>query len=67
MGAKTLWIGDIESWMDENYIMELFQGIAQITSVKLIRDKIKGTPVGYGFVEFPNHEVAKKVHVNLNG
>jgi RNA recognition motif-containing protein len=53
--------------MDENYIMDLFQGIAQIQSVKLIRDKVKGTPVGYGFVEFPNHEIAKKVHINLNG
>ena len=35
--------------------------------MKLIRDKIKGTPVGYGFVEFPNYEIAKNVYVNLNG
>jgi hypothetical protein len=28
VGAKTLWIGDIEPWMDENYISSLFQGIA---------------------------------------
>jgi len=34
--------------------------------VKLIRDKIKGTPVGYGFVEFPNYEIAKNVYENLN-
>lgn len=52
--------------MDENYIQNLFSGIASITSVKLIRDKIKGTPVGYGFVEFPNYEIAKNVYVNLN-
>jgi hypothetical protein len=24
VGAKTLWIGDIEQWMDENYISSLF-------------------------------------------
>jgi len=24
LGAKTLWIGDIEPWMDENYISTLF-------------------------------------------
>ena len=35
--------------------------------MKLIRDKVKGTPVGYGFVEFPNHEIAKNVYVSLNG
>ena len=27
VGAKTLWIGDIEPWMDENYISSLFQGV----------------------------------------
>lgn len=35
--------------------------------MKLIRDKVKGTPVGYGFVEFPNYEIAKNVYINLNG
>jgi hypothetical protein len=24
LGAKTLWIGDIEPWMDEAYIQNLF-------------------------------------------
>ena len=53
--------------MDEHYISGLFNGIASIQSVKLIRDKLKGTPVGYGFVEFPNHEIAKNVFISLNG
>ena len=34
--------------------------------MKLIRDKIKGTPVGYGFVEFQTHDVAKNVYMTLN-
>lgn len=25
--AKTLWIGDIEPWMDDNYITGLFTGV----------------------------------------
>lgn len=45
----------------------MFQPYASVSSVKLIRDKVKGTPVGYGFVEFPNYEIAKNVYVNLNG
>jgi len=28
---------------------------------------MKGTPVGYGFVEFPNHDIAKNVYLTLNG
>ncbi|CDW85906.1 uncharacterized rna-binding isoform 2 [Stylonychia lemnae] len=66
-GSKTLWIGDIEPWMDESYTSNLFNGIALVVSVKLIRDKNKGTPVGYGFVEFASHDIAKQVFQNLNG
>ena len=29
IGAKTLWIGDIETWMDEQYIMGLFNKVSQ--------------------------------------
>ena len=31
IGAKTLWIGDIEAWMDESYISSLFTGVSQPT------------------------------------
>jgi len=27
IGAKTLWIGDVEPWMDENYMAGLFAGV----------------------------------------
>ena len=65
--SKTLWIGDIEPWMTEQDVSRMFENIAQVVSVKLIRDKIKGLPVGYGFVEFPNFDVAKEVFTTLNG
>lgn len=42
IGAKTLWIGDIETWMDETYIQDIFGKVAVISNVKLIRDKLKG-------------------------
>ena len=51
--CKTLWIGDIEQWMDESYIQSLFQGLgnsspltslASVTSVKLIKDRVAGLP-----------------------
>ncbi len=40
--------------MDENAVAAQFDNIATVTKVKLIKDKVKGTPVGYGFVEFPD-------------
>ena len=38
-----------------------FVQIASISSVRLIRDKEKRTLLGYGFLEFPNYEIAEKV------
>jgi hypothetical protein len=32
-----------------------------VTGVKLIRDKVKGNPVGYGFVEFNDAFTAREV------
>lgn len=59
--GKSLWIGDVEPWMNENDIAAQFNKIAQVTNVKLIKDKQSGKPVGYGFVEFPDYETARDV------
>lgn len=85
-GAKTLWIGDVEAWMDEAYITSLFAGVKftclylnrllQYSQSNLfeIRSKevllvflVTFNSLGYGFVEFPNHEIAKNVYMTLNG
>lgn len=64
---KTLWVGDVENWMDESYIANLFCKFGPVQSVKIIRDKNSGTPMGYGFVEFGSHEIAARVLQLLNG
>lgn len=65
--SKSLWIGDIESWMDENYIANLFCQVGAVANVKIIRDKNSGAPMGYGFVEFTSHEAAARVLQLFNG
>ena len=64
---KTLWVGDIEKWMDENYLIGLFKDVGSINSVKIIRDKNTNLPMGYGFVEFSSHEIAARVLQLYNG
>ena len=59
--SRTLWIGDVEPSMNEGHIAAQFNNIATVTNVKLIRDKVKGTPVGYGFVEFADWQTARDV------
>lgn len=58
---KTIWVGDIEKWMDENYLRGLFKDVGSISSVKIIRDKNTNLPMGYGFVEFTSHDIAARV------
>lgn len=51
-------MGDIEHWMDENYISSLYNHTGGLASVKVIRDKNTGLPAGYSFIEFTNHDLA---------
>jgi len=65
--SRTLWIGDIGPYIDENFLHSLFAHTGEVTQVKVIRDKNTGLSAGYGFVEFANHYAAKRVLEVLNG
>nr|CAB3494116.1 unnamed protein product [Digitaria exilis]CAB3499091.1 unnamed protein product [Digitaria exilis] len=65
--ARTLWIGDLQYWMDENYLYSCFSQAGEVISVKIIRNKQTGQPEGYGFIEFGNHALAEQVLQNYNG
>ncbi|XP_019443147.1 PREDICTED: polyadenylate-binding protein RBP47C'-like isoform X1 [Lupinus angustifolius] len=58
---KTVWVGDLYHWMDENYLHRCFASIGEISSIKVIRNKHTGLSEGYGFVEFSSHATAEKV------
>jgi RNA recognition motif-containing protein len=58
---RTIWVGDIESWMDEKYFVDIFGKSATVVKVKIIRDKITNVPLGYAFVEFESHEAATNI------
>lgn len=58
---KTLWVGDLHHWMDENYLHRCFASTGEIFSIKVIRNKQTCQTEGYGFVEFTSHGTAEKV------
>ena len=64
---RTLWIGDLGYWMDENFLYSLFAGTGTVTSVKIIRSKATNVSEGYGFIEFSSHEAASQVRTSLTG
>lgn len=63
---NTLWMGELEPWLDEIAIKKIWSVYGENVSVKLIRDKFSGTHAGYCFVEFANSAAAAKA-LSLNG
>ncbi|KAL5711009.1 Polyadenylate-binding protein rbp47b' [Ranunculus cassubicifolius] len=64
---RTLWIGDLQFWIDENYLNTCFAHTNEVLSIKIIRNKITGQPEGYGFVEFTTHAAAERILQTYNG
>lgn len=65
--VRTLWIGDLQYWVDENYLTSCFSQTGELVSVKVIRNKITGQPEGYGFIEFISHAAAERTLQTYNG
>eukprot|EP01018_Ginkgo_biloba_P026410 Gb_24595 [translate_table: standard] len=64
---RTLWVGDLQYWMDENYLYGCFAHTGEVISVKIIRNKQTGYSEGYGFVEFVSHAAAEGILSTYNG
>ncbi|KAE8687140.1 Polyadenylate-binding protein RBP47B [Hibiscus syriacus] len=65
--VRTLWIGDVQSWVDESYLNSCFAHTGELVSIKIIRNKITGQPEGYGFVEFVSHQAAERILQSYHG
>ncbi|KAI3642298.1 hypothetical protein MP228_011853 [Amoeboaphelidium protococcarum] len=63
----TLWMGDLEPWMDENFVKSSWAHYGEHVNVKMIRDKFTGMNSGYCFVDFQSHARALKALLGLNG
>ncbi|XP_051129090.1 polyadenylate-binding protein RBP45-like [Andrographis paniculata] len=66
-GIHSLWIGDLQYWMDEQYLYSCFSATGELVSAKVIRNKQTGQSEGYGFVEFSSHAAAERNLQTYNG
>ncbi|KAG0006065.1 hypothetical protein BGZ65_009453 [Modicella reniformis] len=65
--SATLWMGELEPWMDENWIRGAWYSAGEHVAVKMIRDKYTGVSAGYCFVELSSPAAASKAINTLNG
>eukprot|EP00794_Sanderia_malayensis_P004650 gene4650-5258_t len=64
----SLWMGDLESYMDEMFITSAFAAMGEmVTKVKLMKHKTQVGNVGYCFVEFETPAHADNALKRLNG
>jgi len=66
-GPNVLWQGELESWMDEHFIGQIWASLGYPVTVRLIRDKVTGESQKYCFLQFPSPELARQCLENFNG
>jgi nucleolysin TIA-1/TIAR len=60
-------VGNLPNAMPDMLLYEIFSTIAPIANWKVIKDKSSGKSLGYGFVDYYDHEAAKAALESLNG
>ncbi|QIW97919.1 hypothetical protein AMS68_003437 [Peltaster fructicola] len=61
----TLWMGELEPWIDENFVRTVWYNMGHQVNVKMIRDKFSGN-AGYCFIDFDSPDSAARA-LGLNG
>ena len=54
-GSKSLYVGNLNYYVDENTLSEIFSTLGRVAECKIIKDKATGLSAGYGFVRFEDH------------
>jgi cold-inducible RNA-binding protein len=65
--GKKLYVGSIAFSATEESLREIFSGIGEVESVKIITDADTGRSRGFGFIEMSSADDAKKAIEQLNG
>lgn len=62
----NIYVANLGHGISENQVRDAFGAYGEVTSVKLISDKLTGRFRGFGFVEMPNTSEAEKAIEELN-
>jgi len=68
--GATVWVGNIEPFMDEVYLTRAFGDFGQVSNVKICRDGMNHSKyqfTGYAFVEFASKHSAEKLISTCQG
>jgi RNA recognition motif-containing protein len=63
----NIFVGSLPFRIEEDELKEIFEEYGDVSSVRIITDKFSGRSKGFGFIDMPNDEEAKKAIEGLNG
>ncbi len=63
----NIYVGNLDYRVDENDLLELFSEYGNVSSAKVITDKISGNSKGFGFVEMEDSDEASMAIKELKG
>ncbi len=63
----NIYIGNISYSVDEQELGQIFSEYGEVSSAKIIIDRVTGRSKGFGFVEMPNNDEGQQAIENLEG
>ncbi len=63
----SIYIGNLPYDATEEQVVELFKPYGEVNRATLVKDRETGRPRGFGFVEMPNDDEARKAIEALSG
>ena len=62
-----IFVGNLNFRMEENQLEQLFAEFGEVSSVRIMKDKITGRARGFAFVSMPNESEANAAITSLDG
>lgn len=62
----NIYVGNLNYKVTENSLKEVFAEFGEVSSAKIITDKVSGRSKGFGFIEMPNDAEAQSAIDGLN-
>ena len=63
----NIYIGNISYSIDEQELGQIFSEYGEVSSAKIIMDRVTGRSKGFGFVEMPNKNEGQQAIDSLEG
>ena len=63
----SIYVGNLPFKMSEDDLKQLFAGYGEVTSVKIVTDKMSGRSKGFAFVDMADESSSEKAISELNG